>query len=163
MPFEGQSTLKVGQITTVLQLPSWLSRWRIHLQCGRLGFDPWVGKIPWRRAWKPTPVFLPRESPWRSPPCSSDHGDSPSKNTGMGFHSFLQGIFPTKGSNPHHPHCRQSLSSEPPVKPKNTGVSSLSLLQQIFQIQESNQHLLWFPWILYIWATREELHWNADS
>ena len=29
----------------------------------RRGFDPWVGKIPWRRAWKPTPVFLPGESP----------------------------------------------------------------------------------------------------
>ena len=24
-------------------------------------FDPWVGKIPWRREWQPTPVFLPRE------------------------------------------------------------------------------------------------------
>ena len=24
----------------------------------------WVGKIPWRRAWQPTPVFLPGESPW---------------------------------------------------------------------------------------------------
>jgi len=24
--------------------------------------DPWVGKIPWRRAWQPTPVFLPGES-----------------------------------------------------------------------------------------------------
>ena len=28
----------------------------------RLGFDPWVRKIPWRRAWQPTPVFLPGES-----------------------------------------------------------------------------------------------------
>jgi len=26
------------------------------------GFDPWVGKIPWRRAWQPTPVFFPGES-----------------------------------------------------------------------------------------------------
>jgi len=26
------------------------------------GFDPWVGKIPWRRAWQPTPVFF-----WRIP------------------------------------------------------------------------------------------------
>ena len=26
------------------------------------GFDPWVGKIPWRRAWQPTPVFLPGAS-----------------------------------------------------------------------------------------------------
>ena len=28
----------------------------------RCGFNPWVGKIPWRRAWQPTPVFLPGES-----------------------------------------------------------------------------------------------------
>ena len=28
----------------------------------RLGFDAWVGKIPWRRKWKPTPVFLPGKS-----------------------------------------------------------------------------------------------------
>ena len=25
-------------------------------------FDPWVGKIPWSRAWQPTPVFLPGDS-----------------------------------------------------------------------------------------------------
>ena len=31
------------------------------LQCRRPGFDPWVGKIPWRRKWQPTPVLLPRE------------------------------------------------------------------------------------------------------
>ena len=34
----------------------------------RREFDPWVGKIPWRRAWKPTPVFLPGESPWTEEP-----------------------------------------------------------------------------------------------
>ena len=28
----------------------------------RRGFDPWVRKMPWRRAWKPTLVFLPGES-----------------------------------------------------------------------------------------------------
>ena len=26
------------------------------------GFDPWVGKIPWRRKWQPPPVFLPGKS-----------------------------------------------------------------------------------------------------
>ena len=31
-------------------------------QCRRVGFHPWVRKIPWRRQWKPTPVFLPGES-----------------------------------------------------------------------------------------------------
>ena len=32
------------------------------LQCRTPGFNPWVGKIPWRRAWQLTPVFLPGES-----------------------------------------------------------------------------------------------------
>ena len=31
-------------------------------QCRRSRFDPWVRKIPWRREWLPTPVFLPGES-----------------------------------------------------------------------------------------------------
>ena len=31
-------------------------------RCKRCRFDPWVRKIPWRRAWHPTPVFLPGES-----------------------------------------------------------------------------------------------------
>ena len=35
-----------------------------HLQCRRPGFDPWVGKIPWRRESLPTPVFWPAECPW---------------------------------------------------------------------------------------------------
>ena len=30
--------------------------------------DPWVKKIPWRRAWQPTPVILPGESPWTGEP-----------------------------------------------------------------------------------------------
>ena len=31
-------------------------------RCKRRRFDPWVGTIPWRRAWQPTPVFLPGDS-----------------------------------------------------------------------------------------------------
>ena len=31
-------------------------------QCGRPGFDSWVGKIPWLSKWKPTPVLFPRKS-----------------------------------------------------------------------------------------------------
>ena len=31
-------------------------------RCKRRGFDPWVRKIPWRRAWQPTPILLPGES-----------------------------------------------------------------------------------------------------
>ena len=43
-------------------LPSWLRRKRTCPQCGRPGFDPCIGKIPWRSKWQPTPVFLPGES-----------------------------------------------------------------------------------------------------
>ena len=31
-------------------------------RCKRHPFDPWVGKIPWRKKWQPTPVFLPGKS-----------------------------------------------------------------------------------------------------
>ena len=40
-------------------------------------------------------------------PGSSVHEDSSSKNTGVGCHALLQEIFPTQGSNPGLPHCRQ--------------------------------------------------------
>ena len=46
-------------------LPWWLNGWRICVQCRRCrrrGLDPWVGKIPWRRKWQPTPVLLPGKS-----------------------------------------------------------------------------------------------------
>ena len=52
-------------LKAMVGLPRWLSGHRICLQlrkCQRLGFDPWVGKIPWGRAWQHTPVFLPEES-----------------------------------------------------------------------------------------------------
>ena len=44
-----------------------------------------------------------------SPPGSSVHGDSPGKNTEMGCHFLLPGVFPTQGSNPGLPHCRRIL------------------------------------------------------
>ena len=42
-----------------------------------------------------------------SPLGSSVHGDSPGKNTGVGCHALLQGVFPTQGLNSSLPHCRQ--------------------------------------------------------
>ena len=39
----------------------------VYLQCGRPGFNPWVGKISWRRKWQPSPVFSTGKSHgWRS-------------------------------------------------------------------------------------------------
>ena len=99
------------------------------------GFDPWVGKIPWRRKWQPTRVFLPGNSRGQRSlagysmcvhtSCSvvSDSlrprglqparlfcpWDSPVKNTGVVCCALLQGIFPTQGSNPCLLRCRQIL------------------------------------------------------
>ena len=53
------------QPSLLLWVPRWLSRWRIHLPCRRhrrCGFDPWVGKMPWKRKWQFTPVLLPEKA-----------------------------------------------------------------------------------------------------
>ena len=65
----------------------------------RPGFNPWVRKIQWRRKWQPTPNL----------PGSSVHGDSPGKNTRVGWHDLLQGTFPTQGLNPGVLYCRWIL------------------------------------------------------
>jgi len=43
-------------------LPWWFSGKESACQYRRNQFDPWVGKIPWRKKWLPTTVFLPGES-----------------------------------------------------------------------------------------------------
>ena len=44
------------------RLPWWLSSKESTCWCRTCRFYYWVGKIPWRRKWPPTPVFLPGES-----------------------------------------------------------------------------------------------------
>ena len=44
------------------QVPWWLSGRESTCQFRRHRFDPWVGKIPWRRKWQPILVFLPGKS-----------------------------------------------------------------------------------------------------
>ena len=55
------------QVSYILGFPGGASGKEPACQCQRPkrpGFDPSVGKIPWRRVWQPIPVFLPRESHW---------------------------------------------------------------------------------------------------
>ena len=54
--------LKRDYILACKGLPRWSSGKESTCQCRRLRFSPWVGKIPWRRKWQPTPVVLPGES-----------------------------------------------------------------------------------------------------
>ena len=43
-------------------LPWWVSGKESAFQCRRHEFDPWFTKVPWRRKWQTTPVFLPGKS-----------------------------------------------------------------------------------------------------
>ena len=54
-----------------------------------------------------------------SPPGIFVHGDSPGRNTGVGCHALLQGIFPTQGLNPGLTLPADSLPAEPPGKRKD--------------------------------------------
>ena len=58
LPVQHQLT---GLGTPILRygLPWWLRGKESTCQCRRRGFDLWVGKIPWRRKWQLTPLFLP--------------------------------------------------------------------------------------------------------
>jgi len=49
-------------------------------------------------------------TPWTVAHQAPPPWDSPGKNTGVGCHFLLQRIFPTQGSNPGLPHCRQTLN-----------------------------------------------------
>ena len=51
--------MAAGRKNAVKKPPESASHGRRH---GRHGFDPWVEKIPWGRAWQPTPVFSPGKS-----------------------------------------------------------------------------------------------------
>ena len=55
------------------RLPRWLSSKESTHQCRRHWFDPYVRKIPWRRKWQSTPVFLPEKPHGQR----SMHGHSP--------------------------------------------------------------------------------------
>ena len=70
-------------------LPWWLRWSRICLQCGRPGFDRWVGKIPWRRERLPTPVFWPGEFQGQRSLAATIHGVTKSQTWLTDFHFHL--------------------------------------------------------------------------
>ena len=90
-------------------------------------------------------------SPWKSP----------GQNTGVGSLPLLQGIFPTQGSNPSLPHCRQILCQlSHNGSPGMLKWVAYSLLQRIFQTQESNWGLLHCRRILYQLSYQKSPNWG---
>jgi len=91
-----ESPIDSIQIRRSIGLPGWLRGWSICLQCGRPGFDPWVGKIPWRRKWQPTPIFLLGKSHgWRCLAGYSPQGRKESDMTEQ-LHFTLLGFWSCK-------------------------------------------------------------------
>ncbi|CAN0569506.1 unnamed protein product [Rangifer tarandus platyrhynchus] len=66
---------------SLVLLPWWLSGEESNCHYGRCGFNPWVGKISWRRKWQPTPVFLPGEFHGRGAWQATVHGVTESTHT----------------------------------------------------------------------------------
>ena len=104
-----------------------------------------------------------------SQPSSSVHGDCPGKNTGLGCHFLLQGIFLTQGLNqrvshiscigrpPESESCSVTSDSLRPLglhspqnsPGQNTAVGSLSLLQGVFPTQGLHPGLPYYRQILH--------------
>ena len=100
-------------------------------QCKRWRFNPWVGKIPWRRAWLLTPVFLPGKfhgqrslvgySPWDHreldmAECTHTHSETPaSRGEHEDTHSGILFLLPMKGHKQRSPlvPLHDDLSSPP--------------------------------------------------
>ena len=99
-----------------------------------------------------------------NPPGSSVHGDSPGKNTGVGCHALLQGIFPTQGSNPGLPHFRwipYSLSHW--ESPRILEWVAYPFSRGSIPTQELNQDLLHCRQILYQLSYQESQLINVEE
>ena len=58
--FKGRHQLTGGGMN-MFQALIWMMVTLVGFLVAQFGFNPWVGKIPWRREWQPTLVFLPGE------------------------------------------------------------------------------------------------------
>ena len=89
-----EDPLEKGSAThsSILGLPWWFSWWRICLQCGRPGFNPWVGKIPWRRERLPIPIFLTEEFPGLYTPWGHKESDT-TKQLSLSSHIVSNNFF----------------------------------------------------------------------
>ena len=83
------------------------------MQCRRPKFDPWVGKILWRREWLLTPVFLPGESRQRSLVGYSPWGRKESDTTEQLSLTITKGGVQMKRSSPILSHVPQTLYLAP--------------------------------------------------
>ena len=95
-----------------------------------------------------------------SPSGSSVHGDSPGKNTGMGCHALLQGIFPTQRWNPGLLHCRWILHQLSYQGSPKKGPSMCRCRSRAFRKRQGPQRKRGFP---VHWEEGERLVWKLGG
>ena len=113
------------------------SSFRICLQYRTPKFDPWVRKIPWRREWPPTSVFLPGElhgqrslvgySPW-------GHKESDITEQLTVSSAGDVGLIPGQEAKTHMPHSqktKQNKTKPEPKKRSNIITNSIETLQMV--------------------------------
>ena len=127
----------------------WLLRCREPAcQCPRhkrCRFNPWVGKIPWRRAWQPTPVFLPGKSHGQRILASySPQGCNESDTTEETQHAQREfSITMSRDCNPGCSGCGllRSLAPSPSV------ILSSSLRSRSLVVLFSSAFFPWLQWV----------------
>ena len=82
-------------------------------------------------------------------PGSFVHGDSPGKNTRVGCHALLQGIFQTQWSNSGLPHCRQILYHLSYEGSPNKDLDDLNGAIQQLDLTDSHRHCIQQQWNTY--------------
>ena len=99
----------------------------ICLKCGKPRFDPWIGKISWRRRWQPTPVLLPGKfHEWRSLVGYSPWGRKESDTTMQLHFTFTLG-FPTYSKSPTNELSGCRLSKMWTHIPSTSGMSETTV------------------------------------
>ena len=102
-----------------------------YRRCKRHRFNLWVRKIPWRRAWQPTPVYLPGESPWT---------EEPSRLQSIGLQRVRRGWSDLAAHTCWLPHLRRSL-------PLTTFSPLKFLKRELYKV-------LWKVWCLWLLPKR---------
>ena len=147
---------------SALGLSLWLSSSRIHLQCRRPRFDPWVGKIPWRREKLPTPVFLgfPGGSAGQESACNAGDlgvipalGRSPGEGNGYPLQYSWVSLVAQLVKNP--PAMRetwvQSLLWEDLLEKGKATLSSILAWRIPWTVQSTGSHTVRYNWVTFTW------------
>ena len=122
-------------------LPWWLSGKEPACQCRRRGFGPWVGKIPWRKKWQPTPVFLPEKShgqrslvgysPWGRKESDTTEQLNNNKNSQL----IMRDSFSQRTCSKSRGNCRKSEGMKK-LRKKNQPI----ILQLLLKVDLSKDH-----------------------